>query len=184
MGGASPQVRSCLRHISPIRSTIFASPGVTMRPAKRTRHTKRANRQRRPAVRAARRAACAGCFCRGYIGSLLRRHRYRRLKRRCDQHHQSFGRHIFVERGERRTIDSRHYATVQSKTLNIVGVGSDQTTIDGAMATRVMEILSTPNASMTVVLKNLGIEHGNATDGGHLGGPDALGAAYLLMAAR
>ena len=48
------------------------------------------------------------------------------------------------------------------------------------MATRVMEILSTPNASMTVVLQDLGIEHGNATDGGHLGSPDALGGGILV----
>ena len=69
-------------------------------------------------------------------------------------------------------------SSVPHKTLTIIGQGTSpgQTVADGGGATRVFEITS----SVTVIFKDMAIEHGRATDGGRLGGTAALGGGVLI----
>jgi hypothetical protein len=71
-------------------------------------------------------------------------------------------------------------SSVASKSLTIVGAGQAKTIIDGAATTRVFEIASSPSATMSVVIQHLSVSHGNATDGGQLGGTSALGGGVLI----
>ncbi len=69
-------------------------------------------------------------------------------------------------------------SSVPHKTLTIVGTGSSpaQTVADGSGSSRVFQITS----SITVIFKDMAIEHGKATDGGNLGGTTALGGGVLI----
>ena len=64
------------------------------------------------------------------------------------------------------------------KTLTIVGQGSSPTQVvaDGGGAGRVFQVTS----SVTVIFKNMAIEHGKATNGGNVGGTAALGGGVLI----
>ncbi|HVU89306.1 MAG TPA: dockerin type I domain-containing protein [Pirellulales bacterium] len=71
-------------------------------------------------------------------------------------------------------------SSVASKALTIVGAGQTKTVIDGASATRVFEIASTPGATSSALIEHLSINHGNATNGGQLGTSAALGGGLLI----
>ena len=70
--------------------------------------------------------------------------------------------------------------SVASKSLTIVGAGQAKTIIDGAATTRVFEIASGTGATVSVLIQHLSVSHGNATDGGQLGGSSALGGGFLI----
>jgi hypothetical protein len=69
--------------------------------------------------------------------------------------------------------------TSQVKTLSIIGAGPDQTKIDGAGATRVMEIEGSAS-TMNVVLESLALNNGLASDAGHAGVTAAIGGGLLI----
>ena len=65
---------------------------------------------------------------------------------------------------------------VSGKTIFVRGAGEGSTIIDGGETNRVFEVV----AGIHVVFQNLSIEHGIATDGGEVGGSDALGGGFLI----
>lgn len=75
-------------------------------------------------------------------------------------------------------------ATSTAKTLTIEGQGSSPsaTILSGSSSwnTRILEMIGTGTASVTVVFKDLEITHGEMHDGGILGGTAALGGGLLI----
>ncbi|HEY4308398.1 MAG TPA: hypothetical protein VGN12_03000 [Pirellulales bacterium] len=71
-------------------------------------------------------------------------------------------------------------SAIAGKTLAIVGASQSATTIDGANVTRVFEVVSATNASISVSIDHLTIAHGNATNGSLFGGNDAIGGGLLV----
>jgi hypothetical protein len=78
--------------------------------------------------------------------------------------------------------------TATPKTLTIAGLGSrpSATVLSGSstLNARVLEIVGTGTASLTVILQDLTIEGGDAHDGGVLGGGAALGGGLLIDGGR
>jgi hypothetical protein len=82
-------------------------------------------------------------------------------------------------------IDDQNSAVV-SKTLTIVGQGETKTIVTGGSnwADRIFEVVGRTGALMTVVFKDFTIEGGRASNGGVVGGSDALGGGLLIDGAN
>jgi hypothetical protein len=75
-------------------------------------------------------------------------------------------------------------SNLPGKTLTIGGLGPGITTIEPdpsiTWSDRIVEIMNTPGKSVTVNIQELTIAGGRATDGGAIGGSDALGGGILI----
>jgi hypothetical protein len=78
-------------------------------------------------------------------------------------------------------IDDNNGA-VPSKELTIIGQGATKSIVTGGTnwTDRVFEVVGRTGAQMTVVLEDFTIEGGRASNGGAVGGNDALGGGLLI----
>ena len=70
-------------------------------------------------------------------------------------------------------------SSLKSKSFTIVGQGESSSVITAGLANRVFEIVGT-SSGLSVVIQNLAIAGGRATDGGIVGGTAALGGGLLI----
>ena len=70
-------------------------------------------------------------------------------------------------------------SSLKSKSFTIIGQGESSSVITAGLANRVFEIVGT-SSGLSVVIQNLAITGGRATDGGIVGGNAALGGGLLI----
>ncbi len=90
------------------------------------------------------------------------------------------GTYTLTEAGGGSLLIQDRASGVANKSLTIEGAGSLQSTITPQGAFRILQVLGTPSAGMSVVFENVILEGGRALDGGVLGGRAGLGGGLLI----